>query len=512
MIEQPFVLEGDKSLLEDMLESNLPAIPDDLDRGQRGLYLKLHSAAIHIEHVMSLVARKGWLYLLYHAYPRLQSEETHQISLKELKENIGIDSTHNNKHIIEAMMSLRRAEVSFNIFGKDGRKWKGNSSLLSEFRISEDKDGLLVYAFPPFLRERLFNPTIYTQLSLAISRKFKSKHSLAIYMMAVDYIFKDRNEGSKRLKIDELRLFLGLKDSQYRLGGDLVRLMQSVEEEINQDSDIDITITPEKEGRKISGFMYRMAFKADARAEKVLLPFVPVNEAEPEPEALEALAASFAELDEFALQHHISLQNKALKKLLNGLAETFSAEAFQGYIKLIIKDIQRRLKLPNQDGIQDVARIFVHYLKEQVLLEQFTRALEQDQKKSQHSQLELQQALDKELRSLYAKQNAEAFKSYVAAQVDAGTLSAESFEEQAKKALPTHLLKTYLHRFQGRLTPSLLVEAPLSVQELLKRGVTFGYELLDEPTWKQQYLQTESGKELVARLEATLPTKSELPF
>lgn len=487
------------------MPKNLPAtvsspIHDEIDASQRGLYLKLHSAAIHIENSMSLLARKCWLHMLLNAYHDLPSKELYQITLKELKDHVGESKTRNNKHIIETLRELRKKDVTFNIFGKDGKtEWAGCTSLISEFRVSTEKAGVLLYAFPPFLREHLYQPSVYAKLNLAISKLFRSKHALAIYMFAVDYIYRDRNEGSKNLSIGDLRRYLGLEESQYRLGGDMVRLMTSVAKEINEESNIDISIIPEKAGRKIVGFKFKMGYKPDALPvePQTLLPAISV-EFEAPPKVVEL---RFAALEAFAELYDIDLDNPTLELHLRALAQAYAFEDYQAYLELVIKDIQRRLKKPNADGIQSVPGIFVHYLNKRLLKGRFERNKDKLVQKKQARQAEYQDQLEKLLRDLFIKEQEQAFKTYVANQAQQGLLTDDAFEAELKASLPAQFLKQYLRRFQGKLTTKLLLEAPLAAQQLLGAGAIFGFVFPDEPVWREQYLRSGDGLALIEQLE-----------
>jgi len=73
-------------------------------------FLNVHSGAIHIEHKLTLKQRLAWFYMLFKARNYLDTEDTHKISLTELKKAINYTSG-NNKILKEELKQLRRTEV-----------------------------------------------------------------------------------------------------------------------------------------------------------------------------------------------------------------------------------------------------------------------------------------------------------------------------------------------------------------------------------------------------------------
>ena len=178
--------------------------------------VNVHSGAIHIENKVNLVSRQAWFYLVYRALPTINDKDQFIIPLSDLKEAIGYNSK-NDEHLKQAIRDLAETTIEWNIFNKNKVSWEINV-LLAGFKIDK---GFCHFSFSPFLREKLKDPEMYIKLDLYLSKKFKSKHSLALYTLALDYIYLKDNYGEKNFSIEEIKRFLGFKDNEYSRAVDL---------------------------------------------------------------------------------------------------------------------------------------------------------------------------------------------------------------------------------------------------------------------------------------------------
>ena len=186
--------------------------------------LNLNSGAIHIENKASIKQRLAWLFFAWKAIPILKNfEKTDleekiikiKVNLSEIKNSIGYES-NNNEHLKEILQDLVTTKVSWNIFNKERNIW-GACSLLSFFEVESYKDkAICTYAFNPFIQSKLANPEMYAKINLLITKNISSKNSLAIYCIALDYLDIKKNYGEKSFTIEEIRAYLGLKESDYK--------------------------------------------------------------------------------------------------------------------------------------------------------------------------------------------------------------------------------------------------------------------------------------------------------
>ena len=78
-----------------------------------------HSAAIQIENNITLLQRRAWNVLLYHAYEALLTVDEHQIRVRELMEVLEFGSK-NDAYLKEALEALISCRVKWNVLDKDG--------------------------------------------------------------------------------------------------------------------------------------------------------------------------------------------------------------------------------------------------------------------------------------------------------------------------------------------------------------------------------------------------------
>ncbi len=140
--------------------------------------------------------------------------------------------------------------VEWNVLGKDGATEWGASSLLAEVKII---NGVCHYAYGPTMRSRLYNPSMYARISLSLQNQFKSKHSLALYELFVDYFDAKRHCGETPvISVDDFRHLLGLQENEYAAFKDLNKsIIKKAITEINAKSDLFVDVEYRKQGRSI---------------------------------------------------------------------------------------------------------------------------------------------------------------------------------------------------------------------------------------------------------------------
>ena len=213
-----------------------------------------HSSAIQISNNINLLQRKAWNVLLANAFNDLDKKEIFKINIQELCSILKYKS-RNDKHLKELLIKLLDIKIQWNILGKDKTKELGAMVFLSEVKII---NGVLFYAYPPTLRNNLYNPNIYAKINLKLQNKFKSKHSLALYELFVDYFNIKKNYGETPIiTFEDFRKLLGLKEKEYSKFKDINQhIIKKAIKEINELSDLYIKTEYYKESRKIVGFKF----------------------------------------------------------------------------------------------------------------------------------------------------------------------------------------------------------------------------------------------------------------
>lgn len=86
-----------------------------------------HSSAIQIRNNITLLQRKAWNVLLFHAYNELITQERHEITVTELKEYVSYNSK-DDKYLKEIICAMMTCLVEWNLLGKDGSTEWGAST------------------------------------------------------------------------------------------------------------------------------------------------------------------------------------------------------------------------------------------------------------------------------------------------------------------------------------------------------------------------------------------------
>lgn len=215
------------------------------------------SPAIQIESKITHLQRRAWNVLLANAYSELPNKDIHRVRVAELAKKLGFNS-HNEEHLKETLEALVDCTVKWNILGKDKKEEWGVASLLAEVRI---KDGICTYAYPPYLRTRLYNPRIYTKLNLRLQNQFTSRYALILWEVCFDYFDLSRNVGETPfIPLENFRELMGLDGDDYPLFKELNRnVIKPAIAEINALTNFCIEIENKRFGRKIAELKFRIS-------------------------------------------------------------------------------------------------------------------------------------------------------------------------------------------------------------------------------------------------------------
>jgi plasmid replication initiation protein len=213
-----------------------------------------HSSAIQISNNITLLQRRAWNLLLANAYNELLEKDEHQVELQEFLSVLKLD-TRNDKYLKQSLKSLSNCNVEWNLLDKDGQEEWGVTSLLSEVVI---KNGIIYYSYGNRFRKKLFNPSMYAKINLNMQNRFNSKHSLALYELAIDYFRVDKKAGeTPYISMSKFRQLMGFEQNEYKEYKELNRrVLQKSIDEINKKSDLFISLETKRRARKVTDLKF----------------------------------------------------------------------------------------------------------------------------------------------------------------------------------------------------------------------------------------------------------------
>ena len=214
------------------------------------------SPAIQIQSKITHLQRRAWNVLLANAYNELPNTDIHHVSVSELARKLGYAS-NDSEHLKETLEALVDCTVEWNILDKDKVEEWGVASLLAEARI---KDGICTYAYPPYLRQKLHNPRIYTKLNLRLQNRFTSRYALILWEVCFDYFDTERDQGETPfISIESFRELMGLEKNEYPVFKVLNRdVIKPAIKEINDLTNYHVEVEQKRLGRRIGELKFRI--------------------------------------------------------------------------------------------------------------------------------------------------------------------------------------------------------------------------------------------------------------
>ena len=219
-----------------------------------------HSSAIQVSNEISLLQRRAWNVLLANSFDDLKDKEIFEISIFDLANALQYESK-NDKHLKQVLKDLIDIKIEWNVLDKDKQNVWGALALLAEAKIV---NGVLLYGYAPTLRKKLNNPNVYARINLSLQNRFRSKHTLALYELCVDYFNLEKGIGQTPLiSIEDFRKLMGLRDNEYKQFKHLNdALIKKALKEINEKSNLQAKVEYVKEKRRVTGIRFYISKNA----------------------------------------------------------------------------------------------------------------------------------------------------------------------------------------------------------------------------------------------------------
>ena len=214
------------------------------------------SPAIQIQSKITHLQRRAWNVLLANAYNELPNTDIHRVSIVELARKLGYAS-NDSEHLKETLEALVDCTVEWNLLNKDNKQVWGAASLLA---FVEMEDGICFYQFPHPLRQKLYNPRIYTKLNLRLQNRFTSRYAMILWEVCFDYFDTDRDRGETPfIPLERFRELMGLEKNEYPVFKVLNRdVIKPAIREINALTNYHVEVEQKRIGRRIGELKFRI--------------------------------------------------------------------------------------------------------------------------------------------------------------------------------------------------------------------------------------------------------------
>lgn len=219
---------------------------------------------------LTLLMRKSYNVLLYHAQEQGEDLAVYCIRLSELIRNASWDS-NDYSTVKEYLQRMKDTHVEWHSTSADSEKRWGISSLLAEVEIIERNGHLDVeYSFGPKIKKRLLDPDVYSKLNLKYQSMLRTNAGVALYEICSRFVnnpggVTNRAEWKWWYPVLTGNVESETENIEYKyFKRDVLKPAIS---EVSQLTDIQISLIEHKDGRKISEIQFTVARKAQGSLE-----------------------------------------------------------------------------------------------------------------------------------------------------------------------------------------------------------------------------------------------------
>ena len=483
--------------------------------------LNVPSSAIHIKNDISLIQKKLWFELVYHAFPDMGDRKKYSISLSRLREVLGWSaSTSSDNRLKESLRGLGQNVIEWNIFGKDRKRVWECFSMLSGCQIPE-KSGICLFEFSSFLEDRFLamGQEAYVKIDLIISKKFQSKYALSMYCLALDYLMVENGYSEKKFSIEELRQYFAVKPDEYNFIADFnKRVILPTEEEINKISDINIEIKPYKEGRKIAGYKLCMSLKPGRAKEylekkekfRQLSEKNDVTKSEiienqvlenPKPKLLVEIDIENKVLKQFLLENSISLTTVTIQNRLSKLAIDTN-DNLEDYLLFLMNYAKKEFKKGN---IKSLSGFFASLLKDNTQIDNYLFYQEQKKQSEIEKDKVITRHVNLELQEMYEHYLSNDFQYFISNNLDKLATKITKYVDENIQPNTFVYDAIIKRKMNGEFSMQEYINLPKShqvpfINEFKKNQSYFGYKTMTYAEWQSEYTDQDLIKSIREKL------------
>ncbi len=227
--------------------------------------LTKHIAAIHNSASLNSTQRKVMNIFLENALRDSFEIKIHRISLTRLLRDLGWSSNSKVTELLKTdLKELAKIQIEWNVLNADRKnKWVA-MQLLAEVGL---ENGEISYAYPPTLKELLFNPNIYAKLDLDVQKLLGTRYAVALWeLLSGEFSIKQQTSvKTSWIKYENLLKIFGLSNSVYesRYSEFINKVLEPAIKDVSLKSNFQVSFEVNKESRKIAHVMFCAQKKED---------------------------------------------------------------------------------------------------------------------------------------------------------------------------------------------------------------------------------------------------------
>jgi plasmid replication initiation protein len=205
-------------------------------------------------------------YLLQRSYNQLNKKSIHQIPVSDLLNFLSHTSI---ERVEKTLKKLSTITIEIDYKNVDTKEEHSVQAHFLSYDVSKAENGILTYAFDPILLKFLWEPKIYTTISLQFMQNFKNCYAHQLYQIMSFY--QHRYQRVWTPEIYELRQRLGVGDDQYIRFDNLKRaVIDKAVNEVNQFAQFYIETSLIRGGK--GGKVVAVKFEIVERPDEVKIP------------------------------------------------------------------------------------------------------------------------------------------------------------------------------------------------------------------------------------------------
>lgn len=213
--------------------------------------------------------RKLWVFLLHAVFDELGHKAMHEISVADVNAVFReLGGRHETRWLWDSVRRLARTVVEWETLGDDRmeiEEWGVATLLYANLTKNARSTGRLKFGFPPNLIPIIQHPRRFARLRLHFLMSLSGKYAVTMYEVLEG--FSNRDDGTCRVTIEELRRWLKVPEGSYQNWKDLRKwVIDPAISQINDDpvaSGFSVIYEPVRKGRFYHEIIFKMTKSPD---------------------------------------------------------------------------------------------------------------------------------------------------------------------------------------------------------------------------------------------------------